>query len=89
MGDELKPLVSGAMVMAYLTAALFFLRFWRGTRDRLFAAFAAAFSLLAIQRFALTLLADTNGEGTLWLYALRLLAYLLILAAIIDKNRPR
>ena len=90
MGDELKPLVSGAMVMAYLTAGLFFLRFWRGTRDRLFAAFSAAFFLLAVQRFALTLMADPDAGGaSLWLYALRLLAYLLILAAIIDKNRPR
>ena len=90
MGDELKPLVSGAMVMAYLIAGLFFLRFWRGTRDRLFAAFGAAFCLLAVQRFALTLMAEPDaGEGALWLYGLRLLAYLLILAAIIDKNRPR
>jgi amino acid transporter len=90
MGDELKTLVSGAMVMAYLTAGLFFLRFWRGTRDRLFAAFGAAFCLLAVQRGALSLIADaSDGGAALWLYGLRLVAFLLILAAIIDKNRPR
>jgi hypothetical protein len=89
MGDELKALVSGAMVMAYLTAGLFFLRFWRGTRDRLFAAFGAAFCLLAVQRGALSLIANADGGAALWLYGLRLLAFLLILAAIIDKNRPR
>jgi ABC-type polysaccharide/polyol phosphate export permease len=88
MGDALKAIVSGAMVMAYLTAGLFFFRFWRETRDRLFAAFGTAFVLLAVQRCALSLLphADTN-EAAVWLYALRLFAFLLILAAIIDKNR--
>lgn len=90
MGDALKAVVSGAMVMAYLTAGLFFLRFWRDTRDRLFAAFAAAFCLLAIQRGALSLVLHADGEGAaVWLYAIRLLAFLLILAAIIDKNRAR
>ncbi|HYH83175.1 MAG TPA: DUF5985 family protein [Longimicrobium sp.] len=90
MGDALKAVVSGAMVMAYLTAGLFFLRFWRDTRDRLFAAFGAAFCLLAIQRGALSLIVSGDAEGAaVWLYALRLLAFLLILAAIIDKNRAR
>ena len=43
----MNQLVSGAMVMAYLAAGLFFLRFWRQTHDRLFAMFAAAFWILA------------------------------------------
>ena len=90
MGDALKAVVSGAMVMAYLTAGLFFFRFWRETRDRLFLAFGTAFSLLAAQRAALSLLVQADAEGAaVWLYALRLLAFLLILAAIIDKNRSR
>jgi hypothetical protein len=76
------------MVMGYLVAGLFFLRFWRDTRDRLFAIFAGAFWLLAVQRALLMLTAAPDGgEGAVWLYALRLLAFLLILAAIIDKNR--
>ncbi|HEX6746994.1 MAG TPA: DUF5985 family protein [Longimicrobium sp.] len=87
MGDALKALVSGAMVMAYLVAGLFFLRFWRDTRDRLFAIFAAAFWLLAVQRAVLTLLAHPGQEGAIWIYALRLLAFVLILFAVIDKNR--
>jgi amino acid transporter len=88
MGDTLKSLVSGAMVMGYLVAGLFFLRFWRDTRDRLFAIFAGAFWLLALQRALLTVSARADGgEGSVWLYGLRLLAFLLILAAIIDKNR--
>ena len=87
MGDALKSFVSGAMVMAYLVAGLFFLRFWRDTRDRLFAIFATAFWLLAVQRAVLTLLAHQGQEGAVWIYALRVLAFLLILFAVIDKNR--
>jgi amino acid transporter len=90
MGDTLTALVSGAMVMAYLTAGLFFLRFWKDTRDRLFGSFAAAFFLLAVQRALLTVTVD-DSESTagLALYVIRLLAFLLILWAIIDKNRAR
>lgn len=78
--------VSGAIVMGYLTAGLFFLRFWKETRDRLFATFGAAFLLLTIQRALLTFL-DADDGSNLLLYGLRLLAFLLIIWAIVDKNR--
>jgi hypothetical protein len=87
MGDALKTLVSGAMVMGYLVAGLFFLRFWRDTRDRLFAIFAGAFWLLAVQRGVLTVVVHQGDEGSVGIYGLRLVAFLLILYAIIDKNR--
>jgi len=88
MGDTLTTLVSGAMVMAYFTAGLFFLRFWRDTRDRLFGSFAAAFFLLALQRALLTLTVDEpRSDASILLYVIRLAAFLLILWAIIDKNR--
>lgn len=86
MGDALSAVVSGALVAGYAVAGLFFLRFWRDTRDRLFGIFAVAFWLLALQRAALALSADPNGEQVL-LYGIRLLAFVLILAAIVDKNR--
>jgi hypothetical protein len=86
MGDALSQLISGALVMGYFVAGLYFLRFWRDTRDRLFGIFAAAFWLLAAQRAALALSDDPTGEQLL-LYSVRLLAFVLILAAIIDKNR--
>jgi glucose uptake protein GlcU len=86
MGNALSPVVSGMLVMGYAVAGLFFLRFWRQTRDRLFGIFAAAFWLLAAQRLALALSDDPNGEQVL-LYGIRLLAFVLILAAIVDKNR--
>jgi hypothetical protein len=79
-------LMSGAIVTGYLVTGLFFLRYWRQSGDRLFAIFAVAFWLLAAQRLALALTTQYFEDVT-WLYGVRLLAFLLILLAIIDKNR--
>ena len=40
--------LSGAVALGFFTCCLFFLRFWRRTRDGLFLAFALAFSLLGL-----------------------------------------
>jgi hypothetical protein len=81
-------LISGAILMGYLVAGLFFLRFWRDTRDRLFLIFAVAFVILGAQRLALILTREMLETQT-GLYVVRLFAFLLILGAIIDKNRSR
>ncbi|HEU4955206.1 MAG TPA: DUF5985 family protein, partial [Gemmatimonadales bacterium] len=60
--------------------------FWRDTRDRLFLIFAVAFWIFGVQRLALTLSRDMVEDQT-GLYLVRLFAFLLILAAIVDKNR--
>jgi len=86
MEGTLTLLMAGALTGGYLVIALFFARFWRDTRDRLFGFFAAAFLLLALQRTALALAADET-EWTAVLYGIRLAAFLLILYAVIDKNR--
>lgn len=78
--------ISGALVMAYAVASLFLLKFWSQTRERLFVFFAAAFVLLGVQRLFLAL--GVSEQTALILYAVRALAFLLIIAAIIDKNRP-
>lgn len=72
--------------MAALVIALFFLRCWQQTRDRLFFMFAAGFLTFAVSRLILAFL-DEGHEGRVFVYAFRLLAFALILAAIIDKNR--
>ena len=82
----LLVLVSGAIVMGYAVAGLFFLRFWRETRDRLFLIFSGAFWILGIQRLVLAFTRDMIEDHTA-LYLVRLFAFLLILAAIVDKNR--
>jgi uncharacterized membrane protein HdeD (DUF308 family) len=79
-------LVSGLLVAGYLVAGLFFASFWARSRDRLFMLFAVAFGVLAVQRLALTL-SDAPLEDQTLFYVLRLLAFAIIVAAIIDKNR--
>jgi hypothetical protein len=78
--------IAGATTLAYLVTSLFFLRFWRDARDRLFAIFALAFAVLGLNRVLLAVVAEPQ-EGRTWFFFVRLLAYLLILAAVLDKNR--
>lgn len=77
--------VSGTIVMGYMVAGLFFFRFWKETRDRLFGIFGAAFWMLAFQRLVLTFTGEAIGHTLI--YGMRLAAFLLILYAIWDKNR--
>ena len=79
--------IMGAIAMASWVAGLFFLRFWRTTGDRLFAIFAISFWLLGLTRLALALMIEPS-ENRHYLYILRFVAFVLILVAIIDKNRP-
>jgi hypothetical protein len=74
--------LSGFLTACYAIAALFFLKFWSQSRDRLFGFFAVGFALLAVQRALLPLVHPVEV-----LYALRLVAFLLIVAAIVEKNR--
>lgn len=76
----------GIIVTGSATAAAFFYRFWRQTRDKLFLAFAIAFLVEAGNRMALLWL-DSPHEGTPAIYLVRLVSYLLILAGIVHKNR--
>jgi hypothetical protein len=84
----MNQMLSGAIVVASLMAGLFFLRFWRHTRDRFFLYFALSFFLEAINRLALTLVTHATEDNPLF-YTLRVLAYGLIVAAIWQKNRRR
>jgi hypothetical protein len=77
--------MSGAVTLGFLVAAGFFLRFWRKTSDRFFAAFASAFLLLALNQ-ALAQWLGAADERVGYTYLLRVLGFILILAAIVDKN---
>lgn len=84
----LKTLLDGAVLMAYLACALFFLRFYLQSKDRLFALFSLAFTLMGVHNLLGALVApDLDTERVYCLYVVRLVAYLLILGAIWDKNR--
>jgi hypothetical protein len=78
--------ISGAVAAGFLIAGLFFLRFWRKTRDGLFISFALAFWLLGLGQ-ALVSLTDIPVEERSWIYLIRLAAFSLILLAIFRKNR--
>jgi hypothetical protein len=75
--------------MATLVVSLIFLRLWRDSGDRFFLFFALSFLVQAINRVTLSLQPSPNEGGPLH-YSIRFLAYVLIIVAIIDKNRaPR
>jgi hypothetical protein len=76
---------SGAIAMGYLVAGAFFLRFWARSRDGLFAAFAAAFWLMALNQ-SLPVLLAVPSEDQGGIYLLRLAAFGLIIAAVLRKN---
>jgi Family of unknown function (DUF5985) len=88
MKEALNQFLSGAIMMACWVAGLFFLRFWKKTADRLFAIFAVAFWMLAVERLTLVMIREVD-EVRGYVYVIRLFAFLLILWAIYDKNRPR
>ena len=75
----------GVIATTSLAAGLFFLNFWRETRDSLFLAFSFAFFIEGVNRAAFLIVAHPN-EGSPWIYVVRLFAFLLILTAIAYKN---
>jgi hypothetical protein len=77
--------LAGAVTLGYAVAAVFFLRFWRKTADRLFMSFGLAFVLLAVNQVLAAIL-EAGDERTPYVYSLRVLGFLLILWAIVDKN---
>ena len=78
----------GVIVTCSFVAAGFFARFWFATRDLLFLGFAAAFVLEGLNRMAFLFL-DRPNAGDEYIYVVRLVSYLLILAAIANKNRTQ
>ena len=82
----LYDFLSGAVALGFAVCALFFLKFWRRTKDGLFLSFALAFLLLGSGQTILAL-ANIPTEERGPVYLLRLAAFLLILVAIYRKNR--
>lgn len=82
----LDAFLGGAISMGYFVAALYFLRFWRSTRDRLFLFFFAAFLVMMSERIIREIMA-IKVEWVPLIYSIRLGAFILILLGIADKNR--
>lgn len=85
---SINEMLLGAIAASSIIAALFFFRYWRTSRDRLFLFFALSFSIEGVSRAVLGLTGGI-GEDRPTYYLIRLATYGLILLAILDKNRPR
>jgi hypothetical protein len=82
----IEAFLLGVIACSSLVAGTFFLKFWRQTRDLLFLAFGTAFIIEGINRTCIIILDEPN-RGHIAVYLVRLFCYLLILAAILLKNR--
>jgi hypothetical protein len=81
-----NEMLLGAIATASIIAGLFFLRFWKSTRDRFFLYFAMSFFIEGLNRVLLKSMGGLREEAPAY-YLIRLVAYGLILLAILDKNR--
>lgn len=84
----MNEMLIGGIATASFVAGLFFLRFWRASRDRFFLLFATAFWLEGAHRIVLYHWVGPDEASPLY-YLPRLVAYALIIVAIVDKNRRR
>lgn len=84
----MNEILAGAIAMASIVIALFFLRFWRDAGDRFFLYFALSFLIEGVHRLVSTMMLEMHEDEPLH-YLVRLLAYGLILWAILEKNWPR
>lgn len=82
----LNQFLAGAATVSLLVIAMFFLRFWKKTHDRLFLFFAGSFGFLMIERIVRACM-RVETEWAPYVYTLRLIAFVLIIVAIVDKNR--
>lgn len=76
----------GVIATSSVAIGLFFLRFWRDTRDSLFVNFALAFFIAGGDRVA-EMFYRHPSEASPWVYIVRGFAALLIVAGIVYKNR--
>ena len=84
----IQPFLLGVLATMFIAASVFFLRFWVETRDSFFLAFAASFLVEGLSQIVIMFQPRPN-ESSPELYLIRLLASLLILAAILKKNYER
>lgn len=84
--DRPEVFISGMLVMATFAIGLYFLKFWRLSKDRFFIWFAVAFWVFGLGWIVRAIHPDVSEHGH-WAYVPRLLAFLIIIVAILDKNR--
>jgi uncharacterized membrane protein HdeD (DUF308 family) len=81
----MNELLMGAIAALSFVAGLFFFRFWRSTKDKFFLYFALSFCIEGVNRIAIALSFGSELEPVF--YLVRVVAYGLIVLAIVQKNR--
>lgn len=86
--------LSGVTMATFAAAGLFFIKFWRASRDRFFLLFALSCWLIAGERVVALFIRATleplwsaSSEAMVWVYLVRLFAFIAIAVAIWEKNR--
>lgn len=84
--------LSGIATATFAFSSIFFLKFWKASRDKFFLYFCIACGLLAFERVVILLMTYEHtgphqAEVSVWVYTIRLLAYGVILTAVVTKNR--
>ena len=83
---DLTPFLQGAITLACFAIGIKFLKYWRLSRDRFFVWFAIAFWMFGTGWILRVFLPDIGEHGYL-VFVPRVLGFVLILIAILDKNR--
>ncbi len=88
MVDDICQFISGATMMAEIGISIFFFKYWKRSKDRLFVYFAAAFALLAVSQIVVFCYGD-RGNFSIFGYSVRFIAFACIIIGIIEKNLPQ
>lgn len=82
---EVASFIAGMVSLGFIAAAMFFVQFYRETKDRFFLYFTAAFVLFAInQSVPIAWHIDADDQAPIYLG--RLAGYVLIIIAVAQKN---
>ncbi|MGZ5279862.1 MAG: DUF5985 family protein [Pseudobdellovibrionaceae bacterium] len=91
---NISVFLSGIYMTSFAASGLFFLKFYKASGDRFFRLFSFACWFLAFERIALLFVADPFAsvpspvsKSESWVYLFRLVAFVIIVIAIIDRNR--
>ena len=90
---NLASFFSGVAFATFAASAIFFLKFWRASRDSFFLYFMSAFVLLALERLTTLVFDDKCADPVhpmevgVWVYLIRLAAFFVIFIAIVRKNQ--
>ena len=86
MSEDITLFLHGGISVVCLLIGVKFLAFWYSSRDRFHLWFVAAFWVFAAG-WVIRAFATSTSEDVHYVYVPRLIAFLLIIAAILDKNR--